>query len=175
LALSSNSETSAAEAVSAPIENPNAKTNPAQTTFRITDPPREIKNLPIALKQTHGIMIFFLPQRTTAAPFFTMPDNGPSDAGEQSFEKEEYPPETKNVRRETSKDDLRKGPRDIGGVFIGPFCRRYHHPFCLIHARINRQIDHRDANYLKICAITPAKKQRKNPKTPRLNSILIVP
>jgi hypothetical protein len=116
-----------------------------------------------------------LPERTTAAPLFTMPVQGPGDAGEQGFEKEEYPPETENVGRETSKEDLTERPRDIGDIFIGPFCRQYYLILCLIYARINQKIDHRDASYVNNCATIPARKQRKNPNTPKLNSIFTVP
>jgi hypothetical protein len=113
--------------------------------------------------------------RTTAASLFTVPVQGPGDACEESFEKEEYPPETENVRRETSKEDLPKGPRDIGDVIIGPFCRQYYLVLCLIYAGINQKIDHRAASYVNNCAIIPARKQRKNPNTPKLNSIFTVP
>jgi len=133
--------------------------------------------LPLPERVTGNLLTEFVdaPTQTTAAPLFTKPVKGPGDAGEQGFEKEEYPPETENVRRETSKDDLQKGPWDIGDVFIGPFCRQYHLPLCLIYARINQKTIHRDAIYLNICAIIPARKQRKNPKKPKLNSIFTVP
>jgi hypothetical protein len=104
-----------------------------------------------------------------------MPVESPGDAGEQGFEKEEYPPETENVRRETSKKDPQKGPWDTGDIFIGPLCRQYPLTFCLIYARITWKIDHREASYVNNCAINPARKQRKNPNTPRLNSIFTVP
>src|SRR3990172_586129 len=70
LALSSNSETSADDAVCAQIESPNAKTNPAKTIFRMTNPPRDIKKISIkkisvADNPTHDIMSLPLPERTT--------------------------------------------------------------------------------------------------------------
>jgi hypothetical protein len=104
-----------------------------------------------------------------------VPVQGPSEACEESFEKEEYPPETENVRRKTSKDDLPKEPLDMGGVIIGPFCGQYYPVLCLIYAKLNRKIDHRAASYMNNCAIIPARKQRKNPNTPKLNSIFTVP
>jgi len=73
-----------------------------------------------------------------------MPVESPGDAGEKGFEKEEDPPETENIRRETSKKGPQKGPRDTGDILIGPLCRQYHLTFCLIYARINRKIDRRD-------------------------------
>jgi hypothetical protein len=116
------------------------------------------------------------PTRTTAATLYPVAVQGPGDAYyEKSFEKEENPPETENVRRETSKDDLQKEKRDIGDVSIGHFCRHHSLVLRLIYARINQEIDHRGASYVNNCAIIPARKQRKNPNTPKLNSIFTVP
>lgn len=75
-----------------------------------------------------------------------MPVHGPGDAGEQGLEKEVYPPGTEDIRRGTPTENLQKGPRDIGDVITGPFCRQYHLPFCLISERVNQKIDHRDAS-----------------------------
>jgi hypothetical protein len=133
--------------------------------------------LPISERGTGFFLADFVDSltRTTAASLYTVPVQGPSEACEESFEKEEYSPETETVRRKTSKEDLPKERLDMGDVITDPFCRQYYRILCLIYAKINRKIDHRAATYMNNCAIIPAIKQRKNPNTPKLNSIFTVP